>query len=104
MLEKLYSESYSEIEIFSEEEMPKSLQRMIGTFPGFEAVDVQPKNILIKRLFVAVNQNVNSMLRRAFLLFMECLENNPPKPDKKIKELLWLLKKRFMKKILLIHY
>lgn len=98
MLEKLYSESYSEIEIFSEEEMPKSLQRMIGTFPGFEAVDVQPKNILIKRLFVAVNQNVNSMLRRAFLLFMECLENNPPKPDKKIKELLWLLKKEVYEK------
>ncbi|MDD5192791.1 MAG: substrate-binding domain-containing protein, partial [Candidatus Nanoarchaeia archaeon] len=92
MLEKLYYEKYSEIEIFSEEPLPKNLHDVIKNFPGFEIIDNQDKKILIQRIFTSSGQNLNAILRRTFLIFSDNLENNPPKLDTKIKELLWLLK------------
>lgn len=92
MLEKLYYEKYSEIEISSEEPLPNSLQELINNFAGFEIIESQEKKIVIQRVFTSSGQNLGAILRRIYLIFLDNLKNNPPKPDIKIKELLWLLK------------
>jgi ribose transport system substrate-binding protein len=91
MLEKLFLEAESTIIVESESEIPKSINKVISKFPGFNIIDIQPKKIIIDRTLTPTLNKPEAMIRRCYVIIKESLHENPPKFPEDLNDLLFIL-------------
>jgi ribose transport system substrate-binding protein len=92
MLEKIFWEQYQQIIIYDETRLPKNLVQKIITLPGFEIIEESDTSITIERILEPSTKTPENITKRCYFLINDALNQNPPKIDKNVKELLDIAK------------